>query len=92
MGHTLALLLAQARMRVALVAPPKPVNAEADVRAYALNAASRELLRKVRAWPEVDEPDAGSGPPVVTPVHGMAVLATMAVRCISTPSAPARRP
>ncbi len=74
MGHTLALLLAQARMRVALVAPPKPVNAEADVRAYALNAASRELLRKVRAWPEVDEPDAGSGPPVVTPVHGMAVF------------------
>jgi ubiquinone biosynthesis UbiH/UbiF/VisC/COQ6 family hydroxylase len=73
-GHTLALLLAQTRMRVALVAPSKSVNAEADVRAYALNAASRELLRKVRAWPEADEPDAGSMPPVVTPVHGMAVF------------------
>jgi len=71
-GQTLALLLAQARLRVALVAPAKPA-ASADVRAYALNAASRELLHKVRAWPEAEEPDAAPTPPVVTPVSGMAV-------------------
>ncbi|AOW14517.1 ubiquinone biosynthesis protein UbiH [Hydrogenophaga crassostreae] len=71
-GQTLALLLAQARLRVALVAPAKPA-ASADVRAYALNAASRELLRKVRAWPEPEEPDTPATPPVVTPVSGMEV-------------------
>ena len=73
-GQTLALLLAQARMRVALVAPARPATAAPDVRAYALNAASRELLRKVRAWPEAEEPDADSVPPVVTPVSAMAVF------------------
>lgn len=73
-GHALALLLAQTRMRVALVAPARPASSAPDVRAYALNAASRELLRKVRAWPEADEADADSTPPVVTPVHGMAVF------------------
>jgi 2-polyprenyl-6-methoxyphenol hydroxylase-like FAD-dependent oxidoreductase len=71
-GQTLALLLAQARLRVALVAPNRPAPAT-DVRAYALNAASRDLLRKVRAWPETEEPDAPVAPPVVTPVSGMAV-------------------
>ena len=50
-GRTLALLLARERVRVALVAPPAAVERE-DVRAYALNAASRELLVSLRAWPE----------------------------------------
>jgi 2-polyprenyl-6-methoxyphenol hydroxylase-like FAD-dependent oxidoreductase len=52
-GRTLALLLAQARLKVALVAQaaaePPPSQ---DVRAYALNRASRDLLSSLRAWPE----------------------------------------
>ena len=56
-GHTLALLLARERLRVALVAPPQasqsPETAPADVRAYALNSASRTLLQTLRAWPEL---------------------------------------
>jgi 2-polyprenyl-6-methoxyphenol hydroxylase-like FAD-dependent oxidoreductase len=50
-GRTLALLLARERIRVALVAPA-PAAAHEDVRAYALNAASRTLLQSLRAWPE----------------------------------------
>lgn len=51
-GQSLALLLAQDRLRVALVAPASPAQAEqADVRAYALNATSRQLLETLRAWP-----------------------------------------
>ena len=54
-GRTLALLLARERLRVALVAPPgtAPVTASGhgDVRAYALNAASRALLESLRCWP-----------------------------------------
>lgn len=75
-GQTLALLLAQERLRVALVVPPRASGPQEspDVRAYALNAASRELLRGVRAWPEPEEPDSGAAPPVVTPVQGMAVF------------------
>ncbi|MBL0920334.1 MAG: FAD-dependent monooxygenase [Hydrogenophaga sp.] len=64
-GQALALLLAQDRLRVALLAgagAPRPD----DVRAYALNTASRDLLRALRAWPD-DVPGA------VTPVHGMQV-------------------
>jgi 2-polyprenyl-6-methoxyphenol hydroxylase-like FAD-dependent oxidoreductase len=49
-GRTLALLLARERVRVALVAPPS--DARDDVRAYALNAASRALLESLRAWPD----------------------------------------
>lgn len=49
-GHTLALLLARERLRVALVDSPPP--AMADVRAYALNAASRQLLQSLRSWPD----------------------------------------
>jgi 2-polyprenyl-6-methoxyphenol hydroxylase-like FAD-dependent oxidoreductase len=71
-AHTLALLLAQSRLRVALVAPARP-PADADVRAYAINSASRDLLRQVRAWPEVEEPRADSTTPVITPVTAMAV-------------------
>jgi 2-polyprenyl-6-methoxyphenol hydroxylase-like FAD-dependent oxidoreductase len=64
-GRTLALLLARERLRVALVDDGGlPAGATSDVRAYALNAASRELLERVRAWP--DEQHA-------TPVLGMEV-------------------
>jgi 2-polyprenyl-6-methoxyphenol hydroxylase-like FAD-dependent oxidoreductase len=51
-GRTLALLLARDRLRVGLVDAP-PANApRRDVRAYALNAASRELLLRLRGWPD----------------------------------------
>ena len=49
-GRTLALLLARERVRVALVAPT--AEARDDVRAYALNAASKALLESLRAWPD----------------------------------------
>ena len=62
-GSTLALLLAKERLRVGLVAQPTPAGVD-DVRAYALNPASKELLELLRAWP--DEPSA-------TPVLGMEV-------------------
>lgn len=65
MGRTLALLLARDRLRVGLVESPAPAaGAQSDVRAYALNTASRELLLRLRAWP--DEQHA-------TPVLGMDV-------------------
>ncbi|MGD9772952.1 FAD-dependent monooxygenase [Diaphorobacter sp.] len=51
-GRTLALLLARDRLRVALVGPPAGAPAPDDVRAYALNAASRALLESVRGWPD----------------------------------------
>lgn len=53
-GRTLALLLARERLRVGLVEQPAAPTTRADVRAYALNRASRELLESVRAWPEDD--------------------------------------
>lgn len=64
-GRTLALLLARDRLRVGIVdTQPAPTSGHSDVRAYALNAASRELLLRLRAWP--DEQHA-------TPVLGMDV-------------------
>lgn len=52
-GRTLALLLARDRLRVGLVdTQPAPGSGHSDVRAYALNAASRELLLRLRAWPD----------------------------------------
>lgn len=65
-GRTLALLLARERLKVALVAkaPAPEVSGHSDVRAYALNAASRQLLEGLRAWPEGD---------AVTPVTQMQV-------------------
>lgn len=64
-GRTLALLLARDRLHVGLVRqPPFPGGATSDVRAYALNSASRTLLEKLRAWP--DEQHA-------TPVQAMQV-------------------
>jgi len=50
-GRTLALLLARERVRVALVVPPAAAG-QADIRAYALNAASKTLLESLRAWPD----------------------------------------
>ena len=66
-GRTLALLLARERLRVALVTRPErepATQATADVRAYALNKASRQLLEGLRVWPEA---------PFATPVLEMQV-------------------
>lgn len=67
-GRTLALLLARERLRVGLVDHPPTAGGSAgvpaDVRAYALNPASRELLEMLRAWPDEAH---------VTPVVGMQV-------------------
>ncbi len=65
-GRTLALLLARDRLRVGLVEAPDPTAAD-DVRAYALNAASQDLLSQVRAWPD-DE--AATTPVLRMEVHG----------------------
>lgn len=54
-GKTLALLLARERLKVALLPAPGPkAPATADVRAYALNAASRKLLDSLRSWPDAE--------------------------------------
>jgi 2-polyprenyl-6-methoxyphenol hydroxylase-like FAD-dependent oxidoreductase len=64
-GRTLALLLARDRLRVGLVRqPPFPGGAASDVRAYALNSASRDLLETLRAWPDSQH---------ATPVEAMEV-------------------
>ncbi|HSH90640.1 MAG TPA: FAD-dependent monooxygenase [Ramlibacter sp.] len=64
-GRTLALLLARERLRVGLVRDAAaPAGADSDVRAYALNAASKDLLDTLRAWPD---------PEHATPVAGMRV-------------------
>lgn len=51
-GKTLALLLARRRIRVGLVQSPHAAPAQGDIRAFALNAASRTLLTDLRAWPQ----------------------------------------
>ncbi|MBC7547756.1 MAG: ubiquinone biosynthesis protein UbiH, partial [Polaromonas sp.] len=53
-GCTLALQLAQARLRVALVSRAPRMPAVVDVRAYALNVASRRQLLALRAWPDAN--------------------------------------
>ena len=67
-ARCLALLLARDRLRVALhrpqAGPAAHYGAQADVRAYALNRASRELLSALRVWPES---------PLSTPMTGMQV-------------------
>lgn len=71
-GQTLALLLARDRLRVALVDRPGTSSAETvDVRAYALNTASRDLLQSLRCWPEAQAGDDGA--PAVTAVRAMQV-------------------
>ena len=66
-GKALALQLAAKRLRVALVDPlaGDPASGHSDVRAYALNAASRELLESLRCWPDVQH---------ATPVLSMQVF------------------
>lgn len=69
-GSTLALLLARDRLRVGLLSqaaapsPQPPGGDTSDVRAYALNAVSRDLLMSLRAWPE---------PEFATPVAAMEI-------------------
>lgn len=91
-GQTLALLLARDRLRVALVRdaaglvasdaasapiqPPEP--APADIRAYALNAASRHMLESLRGWPGGD---------ASTAVVGMQVLADRGAAVAFQPTA-----
>ncbi len=53
-GRTLALLLARDRLRVALVAESAAPASTNDVRAYALNTASRQLLESLRCWPDAE--------------------------------------
>ena len=48
-GQSLALQLAGLRLRVGLV--DGHPNAAPDVRAFALNAASKNLLQSLRCWP-----------------------------------------
>lgn len=63
-GHTLALLLARERLRVALVARAPAPGGTPDIRAYAINSASQALLASLRVWPQA---------PHVTPVREMHV-------------------
>lgn len=52
-GSALALLLARERLKVALLPAAGPKSpAASDVRAYALNQASRRLLESLRSWPD----------------------------------------
>ncbi len=69
-GRTLALHLAAKQLRVALVLPTPGPTAPAqalplDVRAYALNLASRSVLESIRCWPSA---------PHITPVVAMQVM------------------
>ena len=61
-GRSLALLLARQRLRVGLVGQPH--SPQADVRAYSLNSASRQLLEDLRCWPDLQ---------AATPVRQMRV-------------------
>lgn len=63
-GRTLALQLASKRLRVALTKPLPLTDGHSDVRAYALNQPSKELLESVRCWPDA---------PYATPVLAMQV-------------------
>ena len=51
-GRTLALLLARERLKVALAGKLGSDSNKLDVRAYALNGASKQLLESLRGWPE----------------------------------------
>ena len=66
-ARTLALLLAKERFRVALVSSAQAesgIGERADIRAYAINAASKNLLESLRVWPDAVH---------ATPVLGMQV-------------------
>ena len=54
-GKTLALLLARERLNVALVRSSDDAHSEGaqvDIRSYALNAASAQLLQGLKVWPQ----------------------------------------
>lgn len=54
-GKTLALLLARERLSVALVRSGDDAQSEGagvDIRSYALNTASRQVLQTLKVWPE----------------------------------------
>ncbi len=51
-GKVLALLLARSRIGVGLVSPVQTGEPREDIRSYALNAASCQLLQSLRVWPE----------------------------------------
>ena len=70
-GRSVALLLAKERLKVALVTrAPSPRAADIredvreDIRAYALNSASKQLLESLRVWPDAS---------FATPVSAMQV-------------------
>ena len=70
-GRSVALLLAKERLKVALVtqgASPRPANIREDVRedirAFALNSTSKQLLESLRVWPDAS---------FATPVSAMQV-------------------
>jgi len=66
-GRTLALLLARDRLRVGLVRQAMvAAGASSDVRAYALNAASKNLLEMLRAWPDAEH----ATPVLAMQIHG----------------------
>jgi 2-polyprenyl-6-methoxyphenol hydroxylase-like FAD-dependent oxidoreductase len=66
-GRALALLLARERLGVGLVpGAAGPAGVAGDVRAYALNGASRELLERLGAWPE----ERHATPVLAMEVHG----------------------
>ena len=60
-GSTLALLLARQRLRIALVGAPTQAI---DMRAFALNSSSQDLLTDLRCWPNAE---------FATPVNGMEI-------------------
>ena len=76
-GRTLALLLSErAQTRVLLV--ERPPSATPDVRAYALNGASRQVLSSVGCWPDIKH---------ATPVQTMRVWGdTQGQVCFESPS------
>jgi 2-polyprenyl-6-methoxyphenol hydroxylase-like FAD-dependent oxidoreductase len=65
-GQSLALALARQGWQVALVPDPAPAGPREDVRAYALNAASVELLRSLKVWDALPAT-------ARTPVHDMLI-------------------
>jgi 2-polyprenyl-6-methoxyphenol hydroxylase-like FAD-dependent oxidoreductase len=64
-GRSLALALARLGLSVALRAAPTKAGAD-DVRAYALNAASLDLMRRLKVWDAL-------GADAATPVYDMAI-------------------
>lgn len=65
-GTSLALALARQGLSVAITARQVAASPTPDVRAYALNAASRKLLTELKVWPAL-------ATSAVTPVHDMRV-------------------